>query len=137
MTRIKSFDRSVCRIVSSDLLTALKRAAKDYGLDVSLGRGTYTDANFTFKVQVSVVGKDGTALTREAEELTRYLQYSDLPKDLLNKVIQVDTGEIYRVTGLSLRRSKYPIVAERVRDGRVFKLRMDTVRRALGLKTTF
>lgn len=55
-----------------------------------------------------------------------------LPADCFGKTFTAK-GTQYRITGLHTNRPKFPVDAERVRDGMAFKFRVDGVLRSLGL----
>jgi pyruvate/2-oxoglutarate dehydrogenase complex dihydrolipoamide dehydrogenase (E3) component len=63
MAKIKSFDKKTANAFAQEAEQALQALAKKYGVDVSVGSGSFTDSNFQFKVKTAVKSSDGTALT--------------------------------------------------------------------------
>ena len=135
--KVKSFDRSVCRVVGDDVLAALKKVAQDYGLEATLGRGVYRDKSFTLKVEFAVIGRDGIAETKEVAEWNQWTSgvrgnYNGIPKSALHGIIIVD-GTQYRIDGLRVGRSRFPVIVTRMRDGKGFRLTCEAVRKGLGI----
>ena len=127
-------DRNKVRELSSIISSILAEASdklKAYGVVAEVGSGSFTDSNVTFKVNVSEVGENGEAKSREAESFKTNASLYGLDPSDLGKTF-VDRGNNYTVLGLAPRRSKYPVLAVRG-DGKKFKFRVETVRLALQL----
>lgn len=117
-------NRAKVKALHEAVSEACKQIASEYGLSYVEGRGSYTNANVTFKVGFAEVGEDGTARTREAEDYERVQEMYKLPP--LGSTFR-HVGEEYRIVGWKARSTKYPILAERVRDGQQYKFAKVTV----------
>jgi hypothetical protein len=127
---ITGFDRTSCRILSRDIEEALQAIAAKHGIVIRPGRGTFSGGHFTLKVECSTVSQDGTVNSKEAEDFKRYAALYSLQADDLGKTITL-SFERYTIGGIRPKATRFPILAKRVKDGRVFCLPVDGVRRAL------
>jgi hypothetical protein len=126
---IKEFNRTNCRTLMAEVEAALKPIAEKHGLTLDRkGRTFYRDQMpVMFQFLVTQKDEDGNALSAAGQEFKKNafrvgLEPDDLGKEFMSR------GEKYRITGLNLRRRKYPISAERLRDGKSFKFGADTVK---------
>lgn len=127
---ITSFDKTNLRVISADIQTALAPIAAKYGITFTYKGARFFPDNATFKIEGATVGVGGVANTRERDSFQRDaflygLQPSDLDKEITY------AGERYIIKGLNTRRSKYPIVSTRVRDGKTILLTVSGVKSAL------
>jgi len=51
---------------------AVADVAKEHGVEIVVGRGTFGTSNATFKLEVAERSEDGTVLTREAQEFQMF-----------------------------------------------------------------
>jgi len=58
-TNITAFDRANVNKFSKELEAAMKKVADEFGVDLTFGSGSYTDASFTTKMTVSLRGEGG------------------------------------------------------------------------------
>ena len=102
------------------------------GLEAKVGNAKYTPdgTSVTFQVTLSVIDASGQAVTPEREMYKRYASMYGLPVDGLDKTFTAETGIVYRIDGLNLRKSKFPVLATRVADGTRFKFPIQTIQRA-------
>lgn len=133
--KIKSFDRSVCRQLSQDVLNALEKFCAARNIAIDYKGGSFGPSNATLKFEFAVKDANGDAVTREAQEFETCCTMFGLDKTDLGKTFVTDRDS-YRITGLTMRGRRFPILAERVKDGRSFKFPADIVCRALGKKET-
>jgi hypothetical protein len=127
---ITNFDKVSCRILSRDIEAALGAVASRHGIIVKPGRGTYTGGHFTLKIECSTVGQDGVVNSKEAEDFKTYATLHDLQPEDLGKTVTF-SFEKYTITGMRPKATRFPILAKRVRDGKVYCLPVDGVRRSL------
>lgn len=127
---ITKFTRPTLDLLTADVMHAIAQVAQKHGIDVQKGRGTFGDNNFTMKLEFSVMGDDGKAVTRESADFKRYADAYGLDADDLGKVFRV-SGHDYRIVGLSTKAKKYPILADRTNGDGTYKFPADTVKLAL------
>ncbi len=123
MNKITSFDRPTLKVLRGALETALKSIESQFGISVDVGSASFTSENVTFKVNVAVVGTSGQVMTKEATRFKQLASFYGLDPNLLFKKFTNPNApqDEYKVLGLNTGRGKYPIIAERVRDGKQFK----------------
>jgi len=127
--KIKTFDRAAVKATRDALQGALGALAEQMGCEIKVGSATFdrSGANCTFKVECAVIGQDGVAETREIADFRGLAPMYGLKPDDLGRTF-TNAGEQYRICGIKAKSRKYPILAERERDGKVFKFPADTVK---------
>jgi len=127
------FDRASVKLTRGRLEEALKGFGEELGCQVHVGNATFDHdgTNCTFKVELAVVGAGGVVQTKEMSNFRQLaVLYGLKPEDLDAEFSA--RGEKYRITGANPKSGKYPIIAERVKDGKAFKFSEAVVRSALG-----
>jgi hypothetical protein len=118
--KVDKFNKALCRTLRNVVEETLQEVAKEHGISIKVGSGSFSDVNFNFKVEASVIGKDGVALSKEAESFKMLAKAYNLePTDLHREF--TFRGDIYKIKGLSSRSDKFPILATKVSDGKTFK----------------
>lgn len=128
--RIERFDRATCREFSMAVEDALQDVAKEFGVNVEMGNGSFQGTSYTLKVVASVIASDGSVLSPDATAFKRMATMYGLREDDLGSIFQ-SRGEEYVVTGMRPRSRKYPVMVERVKDGKAFKFSAPVVATAL------
>ena len=126
-----AIDKTVANDLGDRIAAAMEKIAKDMGLTYTRGSGRYNETGYHTKVAFKALA-DGT--TGEPADFARNAMMLGLPADCFDKTF-VSQGGIYRITGLVLRRRRYPVSAERVGDGKGFKFSETTIKRLLGVPT--
>lgn len=120
--QIEKMNRPAVRKIAEALEKAAKEVADEMGLDVRLAGGRFDPdvGTLTERVEFSLAGAEEKEFGMNAPlfELTA----EDYGKEFSSR------GERYRLVGLSTRRPKYPVVGERVRDGKKFKFTESSIR---------
>jgi hypothetical protein len=106
-----------------DIVTALEGVAKQHGLTVRVGGGTYTEYTFAPKVEFSCTTEAGApaGFAYDAELV-------GLPRDAWGRSFAM-RGEQYTIVGINLRARKYPVLAKS--SSGTYKFPADTVARLL------
>lgn len=122
MSSIK-IDRELIRDFTANAEKALKELAESYGVAITYKGGTFArdggDATIKYELTAPnpVTGAYETAAAKDFAKLAH--AFGLKPTDL-GTVFTV-RGTEYRITGLKATRPKFPICAERVKDGKAFK----------------
>lgn len=103
------------------------------GLHVQLGSARFTSTSVTFKVELSEVGKDGTAETPEVAAFRSMAELHGLNKDDLGREFE-HNGRRFKVVGLNTKAKRYPVLCEHQGTGRTYKFGATTVRHLLAAK---
>ena len=130
---ITSFDRRTLPVLRVAINSALAAVEAQYGIKITVGNARFLPDNATFKIEMATIGTAGVANTREREDFKREAFRYGLNASDLDKEISYGFGSTdrYTIIGLNTRRSKYPIVAKRVRDGKTILLTATGVKSAL------
>lgn len=127
--KIKEFTSSNVRALMAEIENALKPIAEKHGLLLDQkGRTFHRDAvPVMFQLTVPKMDENGTTLDAKAQAFQRDAHLVGLDPDALYRGLLIG-GEKYRITGLNLRAKQFPVLAERIHDGKRFKLGVDMVK---------
>jgi len=128
---MNSIDRQSVKVLRIKLQSLLDLSAlgKELGLSILLGNACFTENQVTFKLNCSLLSKDGTPLDIEAENFKNLaVSYGLKPEDLGRSFYS--QGRSYTIIGLKPRNHQYPILAER-KGGKRFKFTAEVVKSKL------
>jgi hypothetical protein len=109
---------------------ALIEVGKELGISLKTGNCRYSSDNFTFKLEGSLIGDDGIAVTKEAGAFKLLAHSYGLKAEHLHREFK-QGGDTYKIVGLNHKARKFPIQAQRISDGATYKFPVDTVRFAM------
>lgn len=118
--------RTTARSIQTEALAALKAVAEKYGMVVTPKTGSIGMAEVTLKFAFTVTAAE-TGVPANFASRAKTL---GLPEDCYGKTFKVGRIE-YRISDINLNAPTYPVLAERVRDGRRFKFGSATVKFSL------
>ena len=139
MTKITSVTSATARTLSEAVIEALKDSGieEKYGVTVSDKGGSYADSYLTMKLEVAVEGEGNELAGKDAENFKRYAFRYDLSESDLGRIFWDTTSmEQWKIIGCKPRSTKYPILVENVKTGKVYKFPANRVKRALTLEET-
>lgn len=117
-----TINRAFLTTLRADIDAALKAVGEKHGVILNSGNASYTVSTATIKLNVSTISEDGTVITKEAHDYLRYAGVgNNLQKEWLGEEFKTEDGEVYKVVGYRPRSKKYPVLAEKVSTGVVFK----------------
>lgn len=99
------------------ILTALGPVGQDFWLDFSIPRSRLgLDGTLSLELKAVELDARGRPIPPERLNFQRFARNYDLRPSDLDREFEAE-GMIYRIVGLSLRASRYPIKCERLDDG--------------------
>lgn len=104
-----------------------------FGVKATVMGGNFSTTDCTYKVQFAEVASNGTVQTREAQEFVRNAELFGLKPDDLGTEFS-SAGRRFKITGLSTRSRRFPILGQQTDTGKTFKFPAATVCKALGRK---
>lgn len=105
----------------------------EFGIQVKVGKATYSQVEIgecEFKIQLAEMNVNGIAETKEAKNFKNNAQIFGFEESDFGKAFQFKTHS-YKITGLSPRFGKFPILATR-EDGKIFKFPATSVLSKIG-----
>lgn len=69
MPKIEAFDRATVKVLSEELERAVQSVAEKYGIKISWAGGNFSPNAATIKLELAIIGGDGTAKTKEYDDL--------------------------------------------------------------------
>lgn len=67
MPTIKEFNKQNLKSLRQDMNAALAKLEKQYGIQIHVGNASFMANEVTFKTKCNTVSKEGTAITKEAQ----------------------------------------------------------------------
>ena len=131
--KIDQFDKPTCLILGAAISDALQTVANEFGVSIKRKGGSYSSTNLTIKLEAAVIGVNGVVLSKEVENFQRYCKSYNLEPTDLGETVYID-GIRYKISGLSPRSRKFPVLAKSLKNGKTYKFPERTVRKALGRK---
>lgn len=119
-------------LIRVDLKAALEAVGQKHGVQLQLGRGSYTQLNATLKLEINAIGEDGV-VTKEAGDLKRYANMLGLTNEHLTQVFKLG-NESYVLSGYRAKASAKPFLVKRLSDSKEFIVSEPTIKQALGIK---
>jgi len=107
-----------------DMDKALKSVGEKYGINFDVGRMVYSDDTIKVNVEGATTSGPGSTVI-EKDFLKSCRMYGFQPTDL-GRTFRTHNG-VYCIKGIKTRNRKYPLIAERVLDGKSFKFAPDSV----------
>lgn len=112
MTQVKEISRAtLSKVIRPRLDAMLKELSGELGVEITTASATYGGNVGSFKLDMVVRSEDGTVTTREREAFLELHSLYDLPKELLDSVLDFGSEKL-RVSGLKPRASKNNIVLD-------------------------
>ena len=121
MSKVTEMTRPFLRAARVEMEAELKDFGEKYGLTISIGDARFTKGNAAFKVQLATTGSDGTVNTQEAENFKLNAHQFGLKPEHLNAEITY-LGRKYKLVGLSPKSTKFPLIVERIPDGKGYRM---------------
>lgn len=122
--------RDLLRDLRPRIEAALAELATETGLHITVGNASFTPSNATFKLEIATTDATGEVQTKETTAFKSLARSYGLEPDDLGKHIR-HNGTEYEIQGLAPKSWRFPILARRIRDGKVFKLPAEAVSRQL------
>lgn len=118
------------RLIAADIEKAIQSVGAQHNVKLTRGHATYSDNNFTLKVEGAVITEHGEVMTREKQSFLDFATSFGLKPEDLGRVF-IYQGVSYKISGLKPRATRYPIVVYNTRTGKGFKFPSETVVRSL------
>jgi hypothetical protein len=126
-------DRNKCKTIREQLQAILDSKPLP-GHRVQISNARFDDTSVTFKLEVAEVADDGVVLDQFATAFRNMAEYCGLQPDDLGKEITLK-AERYRITGAKWG-TKFPVLVQRLSDGRSMMFKTPAIQRALGRPVT-
>ena len=129
--KVNFYSKSDMDKLQSLVVKSLDKLLGTIGLGIAVERVEIGNGmSMSISLTIAAKNSEGRVVTPAEADYKRFAPHFKLPLDSFNKVFTY-RGIAYRISGLTTSRPKYPVNAERVRDGKPFKFTSDIVRVAL------
>ena len=130
MPTMPTLNRDFCRTLSTEIETALKAIADKHDLNLQMTGGAFNFSSYRPKIEFSTKEESGIPSTWSRHCFSMDLKPEDFGKTFIHG------GTEFQITGLDLKKHKYPILVTRLRDGKKFLYTADDIRSKLGVTYT-
>lgn len=131
MKTIKEFNKSNLDKIGKDVEKALESVATKYGISIKKGSGSYSDNNFTLKIEMATLSESGEVQSKEMSNFKSYAKVLGMSEKDLGKEFKVN-GKTFVLSGYLPRSRKYPLLATNKQDGKQYKFPLEDVKNLLG-----
>jgi hypothetical protein len=129
MGQLKVIGKTGAKLMRTEMQEALDIIGENYGLAFSIGRITFDDTTIRTTVEAGLTTMPGE--TKMSIDFRNSCHKHNLKASDLGRVFTNTRLERFTIVGLKPRNRKYPIIGQRVSDGKQFKFTSHAVR--LGL----
>lgn len=115
-------NRELAKTLADAAVDAIQKKLDDRNYQARWTRANIgSNGMCTFTIEVSAITEAGIALTREASDLLRFARTLGLPENALG--LEFDYGrERFQLVGFKPKSTKYPFLAKKLSDSKVYKL---------------
>jgi hypothetical protein len=113
-----SIEREKLKALRGDMELALKDVGNKYGINFDVGRMLYTEDTIKVNVEGASTSTPGTTVIEK--DFIKSCQLYGFKRTDLGRTFH-SNDSVYRIKGIKKRNRKYPVIAERVIDGKSFK----------------
>jgi hypothetical protein len=117
---IKQFNTANLKMLEASIDEALKPVAEKYGIQIKRLGGSFSPSDFRVRLECAVKNEDGTFETSERADFKLFAPTIGLSSSDLDTEFEYNEVK-YKIIGMKTRSHKYPIIGERVPDGKRFK----------------
>lgn len=129
---LTKINKATCQHLRKDVEQALKTVADKHGIRITTGRGTFTDADFTMKIEMAVIGEGGVNLKAKLE-FEQLAAFVGLKPEHFGLEF-TSGGERYQIVGIKSRATAKPVLVLRLRDGQRFVMPAGPIQRYISDK---
>jgi len=131
--KLKKIDKNACLKLREAINKSCAHVAKELGVVITAGSGSYLDGHVIFKVECAIIDENGEVCSKEANDFVRFTYRHGLPKDALGKPFNVGACQ-YKLIGYKPRARRFPVIGKCIKTGKRFKFPVSTMKLALGVK---
>jgi len=124
---INKFDRANIRALNEAVIKAIQPVAEEFGIQIKAGGGTFTPTDYKMRLICAVQNTDGTYETPERADFKLFASLYGLTADDVDMEF-IWNREKYKLVGIKSRSTKFPLIGQRIKDGKRFKFGPDIVK---------
>jgi hypothetical protein len=128
MNKIEYFDRTKVKLIRNRINETLESLGEELGITFEAGNASFSEKNGNFKLNMVIgSGEEASENSAEAEDFRRHAVLWGLSPDDLGKTVTNFDGDQFVIVGAKPRSKKYPILAQKISDGKTYKLPVNMV----------
>lgn len=120
---MEKFNKTNLRKIRTALESALDGMVDNWGMPikVTLGRISYSEENFTAKIECSLINSDGVVQNKERTAWLSSASSYGLNPEWIDQTFMAYDGKVMKIMGLNTRAYKAPVVLECTENGKSYK----------------
>ena len=130
---ITQFTRETCKELQHEVKEALDVIGKKHGITIGIGNGRFSNSFLNFKVEFSMVSKDGIVMDKSAVIFNRSCQEFNLQPEDLGRMFLYQ-GKKFKLIGMAPRSINLPFYGMNTKTGKKFKFSAGIVKSGLQLE---
>lgn len=112
MTQVTDINRqALTKIIRPKIEEKLAEVAKELGMKISIGSGSYGGSTGSLKIELATVSEDGEVMTRERKAFLDYHELYGLPREALDAEIKI-SGYNVTIAGIKTRAPKNNVLLD-------------------------
>ena len=119
--QVTEFDKKTALLFKSTIQARIADIAKDFGVSINVSNIKMPSRKTMTMTLTAGLGEMHLEDTQSGRMFLAHCKSFGISKEMLGETVIVNE-EVFKIVGLSPNAPKYPIMAERVRDGKSFKL---------------
>lgn len=120
-------NKQLAQKIGNQIPAALAELAAELGMTVTTAGGTFDSGSLTMKVKFEATTEAGAPAN-----FASHARMIRIPEECWGQRVSIN-GRTIQITGVNLRRRKYPVSGRDVETGGNYKFTADTIRSALAL----
>lgn len=120
-------NKQLAQKIGNQIPAALAELAAELGMTVTTAGGTFDSGSLTMKVKFEATTEAGAPAN-----FASHARRIELPGECWGQRVSIN-GRTIQITGVNLRRRKYPVSGRDVNTGGNYKFTADSIRSALAL----
>lgn len=125
--------RTEAKTFQKDLTSAIQSVLNKYNLTLTQNGVTFGDREVKVSLKMEQLNTDGT---HKADDITeRLLSFElrssgvqNIPTTIIGSKVRSLSGKVFTITGYNRKAQKYPIEAQEVSTGQMYKMKADGLR---------
>lgn len=122
-------NRTIAKEMDKDVIAALKEVGEKYGVNFSIGGGSFDSLEVTFKLK-AIVKETSNGVSGDEARFKKDAIFYGINPDTYGQVFK-SGGKTFKVTSLAARNTKYGILCKCKEDGKTYKFEAIVVTRLL------
>ncbi len=125
-----NFSKSTLSILQKQIIEALEDISTKNNIKFSFSGGNFSELEATLKLKICTENENGEIIPKERIDYLTNANLLNLKPEWLDKTF-ISRNKIFKIIGLKLSHTKYPVICQNVETGKRFKFPSYEVREGM------